>query len=200
MNGYIFYWVAWLIWIIIVFLKSYKHIHYAIICWLFLLMITLNSYIYLFSFYISIAFIILFIGLIIIYSNGPINFFRLLTTFTLINIYISLNIWQIVAPIWFVLPAIIIIPFMMSMGAIFLSPSYKERFIHILVSVTFGELFYRLVLNSYYLTNEIGTPLFFDYLAVSFLFIMVVYFGYLFLLLLRRMSLYFYQKVFSLKN
>lgn len=200
MNGYVFYWVAWLVWIIITFFQTHRHIHYIIICWLFSLMITLNYYVTLFQLDISIAFIILLIGAIVFYGQAQLTFQRLITTYTLMITYLSLKIWNVIAPIWFVIPTIIAIPFIISMSAITLSQSTKQRLIHILFSMTCGELFYSFILRSYHLNNQIGSISFFDYLAISIFIIVCVHILHLILLFLKRTSISFYQKALFFKK
>lgn len=169
LSGYYFYWVGWIIWTILVFFRVYRNKRYIIICWLFLLMISLNYYVTIEHYDISISFLLLLIGSIYIYVQPNLTLQRFFITFTLMTAYIALRIWEVVAPIWFFIPTVIMIPLIISIGTVVLVQPFKQRMIHIIFSITFGELFHSLILNGYYLHNEIVPLLFFDYLAITML-------------------------------
>lgn len=172
LNGIVFYWVSWLIWILLTFFRVYRYNRYIIMSWLFLLMITFSSYINIFGYDLSIAFFLLLIGSMVLYIQSPISFRFIFVTFTIMIAYLTLRIWEIMAPIWFFMPSIILIPLIISLGTIILINEFTQRISQMLLGISIGELFYSLILNGYYLNNVIVSSLYFDYLAVMVLIIL----------------------------
>lgn len=175
LQGSYFYWVCWMIWTLLTFFHIFRYNRYAIICWLFLLMITLTSYINVFGYQLSISFILLLIGSTFIYVQTNITVRMIIISFTIMTAYIALRIWEIIAPVWFFIPAIIMTPLLISIGTIVLLNEFEHRIVQILFGISFGELFHSLILNGYYLSNEIVSPVFFDYLAMTVLFIVCIH-------------------------
>lgn len=175
LTGLYFYWVCWIVWILLVFFQLFRTNQYVIIVWLFLLMITLSMNVNIYNFQISISFLILLIGSSLLYVQLYTSFRTLLITFTIMIGYIALKIWEVIAPIWFFIPSMMMISLFISAMAIVLIKTFEHRLIHILFGVAFGELFHCLILNGYYLNNEIVPMIFFDYLALTILIIIFVH-------------------------
>lgn len=163
-------------------------------------MISLNYYVTFEQYDISISFLLLLMGSLYIYVQPNLTLQRIFITFTLMTAYIGLRLWEVAAPIWFFLPTIIMIPLIISIGTVVLVQPFKQRMIHIIFSLTFGELFHSLILNGYYLHNEIVPILFFDYLSITTLIIISLQIVRLMTVYIVQISTIALNKTFFIKN
>src|SRR5690625_7733 len=132
LYGLYFYWVGWLICVLLVFFQFFHAYRFIICCWLFLLMITFSVYVPVSHYHFSVSFLILLIGTALMYVHTNVSARSLFIIFTIMTAYMTVRIWEVIAPIWFFIPPILMIPFFISVIASIVESEFVHRFIYII--------------------------------------------------------------------
>ncbi|WP_226034672.1 YphA family membrane protein [Aquibacillus saliphilus] len=167
MDGYIFYWISWILWIIITFIMVKDNYRTYLALWLLTLIALSNSEVVIGVTKINAAIFILFFGALILLSKTSNWILNIIRSLCLVFGYVGVLFWEQISPVWLVIPRLIMIPVI---GFIFLSFLTNENVDKLAVwclGITTGEVLHSLILNSYGFNEYIGDMAYFDLLFTA---------------------------------
>lgn len=174
-SGLVFYWISWMFWIIITFFMEKSNRRLILAVWILIILIGSNIYVELFNYSISIAFVFLFIGTLLLITQSKRLYYSVFTSFTIMIGYIAILIWEKVTPVWFIFPRELFIPFFIFVLLILFSKNFYHRLGIGLLGISFAEIFYYLILSDGHITTIVGKKEFFDHVAVLTFFLLISY-------------------------
>lgn len=173
--GLFFYWFSWIMWISIMFFM-HKSTQRTILSFAILVLITfVNKNIIIGHFELSISYVILFIGCLIMYTKLNRQLYHTFITFTVMISYSAILLWKNSTPLWLFIHELLLIPLFCGFVIIILSKGMFNRITTGLLGITAGELLYHLILSSYDLNLIIGDLSFFDHLFITLIFILIIH-------------------------
>jgi len=156
-DNFIFIWLCWILWTLSTFFMPKSKLRTAFSCWLLIIIISsptsivLNDYLS-----ISIAFISLLIGAMLMYSLKEYWFYHLIVIFSLTFAHMALLFLMKVSPILIILsPTIMIALLNASLTIISQKKLFQQLFI-VVLGMGFGDLMYGFILNNYYMAYRVG--------------------------------------------
>lgn len=161
-SGVIFYWFSWILLVIVTFLMQKKRIRTLLACWLFISIICSNFYVTVERFHVSITFLILFLGSILLLVRLPHLIYHLFSSFTITIGYAAIHLWEMNAPVWIVFPRLVTMSLILGLMTIILVKDFYGRLAICIFGTVCGELIYSLILSSYGMSTAIGRLIFFD--------------------------------------
>lgn len=163
-DGLIFYWFSWILWIIITFImnKGCRRTKFA--CWLLIGLLCSNTYFSFEDYNISLSFLFLFSGGILLQAKLPGLQYTVFLSLTVMIGYTAVLLWEFLAPVWIILPRFILIPLLLFITLCFLADNIYHRLTAGLTGVCGGEIIYNIIMSSYHFRAEIGDSAFFDQL------------------------------------
>src|SRR5690625_2567552 len=115
MNGFLFYWMSWLLWIIVTFFLNNGRVRTILACWLLIVMITSRTYVVIDNYTLLLGYVIFFIGIIFIHTLLPRPFYHLFVSFTIMIGYTSILLWKDGTTVSLFIPELIFIPIFSSL-------------------------------------------------------------------------------------
>jgi|SRR5690625_3303138 len=173
--GLLFYWISWLIWVLVTFFMKKSKQRTLLFCSVLLLIIFSNTYVTVGSFNISISYVLLLIGSLVIYTLLEKQFYHAFVSFTVMIGYSGLLIWINSTPLWLFLHELLIIPFVCNFIILLLTKGIYSRITTGLLGIVAGELFYNFILASYHFNQPIGDLMFFDRLLVTIALLLILH-------------------------
>lgn len=166
-DGLIFFWLGWFLWIIVTFLirKSKQRTNLA--CWILLTLLCSNIYFTIESYHISLTFLILLGGAILLLARLPRFMYHIFISFTIMIGYAAMLLWEKNTPVWLFLPRFILIPLISVIMINMLARGVHNRLVTGLLGISAGELIYSIILSGYDLQEAIGEMGFLDNLMVT---------------------------------
>src|SRR5690625_4591201 len=125
--GLLFYWISWLIWVLVTFFMKKSKQRTLLFCSILLLIIFSNTYVTVGSFNISISYVLLLIGSLVIYTLLEKQFYHAFVSFTVMIGYSGLLIWINSTPLWLFLHELLIIPFVCNFIILLLTKGIYSR-------------------------------------------------------------------------
>lgn len=171
---FLFYYLCWLLYIVVYFFAPVKRTRnlLLIVILLYICLSPLNITIGLFV--ISSSFMMLLISTIILFGLSIVRTYELFIIFISMLTYTSLLIWEKMAPVFFFMPATIMVASLIVFLVCILIKSFALRFIVIVSSLTLGQLMYELLLYIYLGNDVIGSYYYVNYLLVTILFLILI--------------------------
>lgn len=170
-SGILFYWIAWMFWIIITFFmkKGWKRTSYAGL--LLTIIIVSDTFFLVENREISLAFLVLIAGAFLFLARMPRTFYHTFIVLTIMIGYVAILFWEQNTPVWVILPRTFIIPLVCTFLIANLVQNFHTRLIVGLVGISSGETLHSLILMSYSLPEPIGEMAFFDSAMVIAIFV-----------------------------
>ncbi|GGA61190.1 YphA family membrane protein [Ornithinibacillus halotolerans] len=173
MDGLLFYWIAWFLWIIVTFLLPKTTFRTICAVWILCAIIVTNLYITIGYLEISITYLALLLGGFVYIASLERKYFHIFTAITVMVGYTSLLIWEANAPVWIFLPRILLIPFICILLISFVSKHLHHRLAIALTGISAGECLYSVLLANYSISQTVGSFKFLDTISVI-LFIVIL--------------------------
>lgn len=169
---FLFYWLGWLLILITYFfIERNKYFYLSV---LFIVMSSFKIYITWFdSLTMNLAFLCLLISSFFYYGKLPFSMKRNFISFTILFGYVALLFWKKIAPVWFVVDPMISIPFIISLLVIGLYKGLENQIAIVSLSLTIGQLLFIIILNSYYLYENLAERSFFIMFFIQILLLIV---------------------------
>lgn len=163
-NGLLFYWFSWILWIIVTFfmIKSKKRTILA--SWILVTILSSSIYIGTPNQQISVALLLVVVGSFALLIQLPRVIYHLFASFTIMIGYAAILLWEKGSPVWFILPRVILISFILGLLITILAKGFYNQLGICLLGLSCGELIYGLMLSSYGFHVPIGEMQFFDVL------------------------------------
>lgn len=189
MNGqFLFYWLSWFMVIIVYFFVQRSYIRDYFLYTLFLIMLLIHVYIPLFGhMYVTGSFIVLCISALFYFIRLQLSYYDIFVTITVIFCYLGLLLWEKVAPIWFVMNPVMMIPLIVCTLILILVTSFPKRIAISLLGLAIGHLLFGYILLEYGLSERQGGHPFF---ILVFIHILMLIICHIVTLLLQRMKTY----------
>ncbi|QDP40475.1 YphA family membrane protein [Radiobacillus deserti] len=174
MEGFLFLWISWMIWIIVTFLLPKTSTR--TVCAIFILStISLSSvYIVLDGLTIYVSIMVLFIcGLWLISETG--HWLRYILTSTAVGLgFTGYLFWEQIMPVMLLLSRNIVIPFIASLLLFFITKNARDQLAVWISSACLGECIHSFILHGYGVNTSVGELRFLDVICttIAFLFVM----------------------------
>lgn len=168
-TGLLFYWLAWIFWVLTTFFmsKTWKRTFFS--CWILLIILCANIYIENIHFPISLSLFILFVGVAVWIAHLQCWSRFLVTSFIIMIGYTALLFWEHNTPVWLFMPRTIMLSMISTLFISSLAKPFFTRVMIGLMGMSCGELMYSLVLAGYGLENTAGGLAFLDCAVVTIL-------------------------------
>ncbi|MDC3413065.1 hypothetical protein NC797_09820 [Aquibacillus sp. 3ASR75-11] len=167
MDGLLFYWISWLMWIIITFLMPKRKTRTWLAVWVLCTIILSNTYIETIDIRLNASIGILFLGAILLLSTRQRWFYLTLCSIFLVFGYNGLYLWEKISPIWMVFPRTVTIPFIGLIVVTFLTKGLYEKAAIWILGSSMGEVVYSFILHGYGFQETIGDKSYLDIIAVE---------------------------------
>lgn len=167
MDGLLFYWISWMIWIIVTFLMPKNKYRNYLAMAILMVIFCSNAVILVNNVEVYLTIAILYFGSIVAIVNCQNIVKSISKAICIVFGYVGLLFWEQISPIWIVIPRTILIPLIGFVLLIILSDSFQERCVLWCLGLTSGEIIHGLILNSYKLSEGIGEMAFMDVLIVE---------------------------------
>ncbi len=142
--------------------------------WILVFILTSQFYVPFASIQVSLSFIVLLIGTLILVGLSIYRLYEFTVSFICMISYAGLLMWEKTAPVLFFMPSKIIVPFLIVMIILFLVKTLSHRVIIAVVGLTLGQLLYEMILIIYYLHYTIGDYVYMTYLLMTVLLLVIV--------------------------
>ncbi|WP_138416932.1 YphA family membrane protein [Aquibacillus sediminis] len=162
MDGLLFYWICWMIWIYVTFIMKKHRLRDLLALWLLFILIFSSNEIMLGNISINMAVFVLFFGALLAFSFLSNWLKSLLYCLCLVFGYIGILFWEQISPVWMVAPRTIIITIIGFFFLLILTKQYVKRCIIWCLGLTTGEVIHGLIMNSYSMQETIGDMAFMD--------------------------------------
>lgn len=163
----LYFWFAWMLIIIVTFFIESSKKRNLLLLWIFSILMMTNVFIYVDTIVISLAFFLTFFGAILFYVHLYFSLYRFLVTFCIITCYVSLLVWEIITPVWFFIPSVLLIPIIITCVTSFLIDPLPEQVATILLGLTVGHIVFEVILFTYHLHEGLGGYEFFVHLTLT---------------------------------
>ncbi|WP_186577817.1 YphA family membrane protein [Aquibacillus kalidii] len=176
MDGLFFYWISWLIWIIVTFLRQ-KDRTRNILAFCLLVIITLsNKEIVIESVTFNCSLLFIYLGALIMVVTGNNKISVIFKSFCIVFGYVGLLFWEQISPVWVVFPRTVTLSLIGFITLTILSGNFKEKCTVWLLGMTNGEILHGMILQSYEMTESIGEFAFLDLLLIEIGLLIVVHY------------------------
>lgn len=165
-NGLLFFYFFWILWIITTFFIPKSRKRTLLTVFILLCLCFANSYIYL-SVQVSVTYIILFSGLIILQTKQSNMLYHFMCTFTISIGYAAMLLWEANTTIWLFTSREILIPSVVVCISLFLMDGFYNRIICGLLGLCIGELIFKTILYFLSFKQIIGGMAFLDIASVT---------------------------------
>ncbi|TMN20692.1 YphA family membrane protein [Lentibacillus cibarius] len=161
-NGLIFYWLAWILWIIITFFMESAKQRTFLASWIMVLILLSNTYITIGEFSFSASYFVLFAVTICLHARISRTMHHVFISFTIMIGYTGMFIWGFSTPLGHFLPQLEVTVCLLVLLATLLAKGFWNKLITCLTGISGGEWLYSFILNGYSFQDIIGDMRFFD--------------------------------------
>jgi len=170
----LFYYYCWLLCLLIYFFMPKSTVRMVSFIWILVFILTSQFYVPFASIQVSLSFIVLLIGTLILVGLSIYRLYEFIVSFICMISSAGLLMWEKTAPVLFFMPSKIIVPFLIVMIILFLVKTLSQRVIIAVVGLTLGQLLYEMILIIYYLHYTIGDYVYVTYILMTVLLLVVV--------------------------
>src|SRR5699024_6102593 len=166
----LYFWFCWLLWVLVTFFmkKSGLRTYFAI--WVLITIILADFFLQWNQVIISLPFIALTIGAVILTSRQPRWFFHLAASFSTAIGYATFLFWEMLSPVWFVMPRAILMTMIFGLLISLLVKPLISKITVCLLGMAAGEVIYLFTLFNQGIFTSLGDKSFFINLFTLLLF------------------------------
>lgn len=165
-NGLLFFWFSWLLWIYVTFVMKKNQIRTLLGFWILLTIGGSSTYVTILGYNLTLSYLILTFGAIIILAQCRRLFYHLFSSLTIMVLYMGVMLWENYFPIWMILSKTFVSPFIIVFITVLITKGFYNRLSITLLGISSGELMYSFILSSYSIREPIGGYTFFDCVMV----------------------------------
>lgn len=167
MDGILFYWLGWIFWIIATFLMSKGKTRTLLaLSILFIISFSLVN-VTILGIEVNISFCILVCGAFFVLAKQNYKIFSLFVIIFIGFCYTGLRLWEVISPIWFIVPRIYVYTAIVIVLTILFSKNYLQRCLICCLSISLGEILYIVSVNKIGWTLLIGDSNIMDMLSLQ---------------------------------
>ncbi len=170
MEGFLFYWLFWIGWIVTTFFYPKKHPdRLKVSAWILISIVLSTVFLQVDGFEVSGsgAFILLSVYMYIVQFKKKQILYLLLTSFIIMIAYVCFLLFELFDPIWIIVSREWLLSLMITYVAIFLHSDKKQRIVTMLIGTIQGEIFYALIIRKFSFLYPTATLAFLDVLALT---------------------------------
>lgn len=176
MEGLLFYWISWSIWIYLTFVLRKNHPLRWRMSAIMLVLIILSSVHFSignFDLFGSGLFILFMVYLSVSNEKKGLTFYFLISTFIISIAYSTFHLFEIFDPVWLFFDRGWMLGLAMGGLTLLLQKSFKWRLFTLLAGGVQGEIFTAFILDKYSISDPIGSLDFLDVCAVASIFVLL---------------------------
>lgn len=175
MDGVLFYWLGWIFWIITTFFMR-KGKNRTTLTFLILLIIALSLIkLPIFGYEISLSFCVLICVLFFLLAKQKRKVYTLFVITFIGFSYTGLRLWEIVSPVWVIVPRVYLYAVIIFLLTLFFSGNYLQSCLIGCLSISFGEVFYVLLVERIGWELSIGDSFIMDLLFLHVFLSVILY-------------------------
>ncbi|WP_026771243.1 MULTISPECIES: hypothetical protein [Sediminibacillus] len=174
MEGLLFYWICWLLWITTTFLLKKNRTRFYVSFVILLLLTCSNTNITVWDSKLNLATVVSFFAGILYLAKKKDWILLLFGSLCMTFCYVGILLWEMISPIWLFVPRLLMIPVIGLVLLFFLTETLIEKCMVWCLGITSGEILHGLIMNSYGFHPSIGEHSFFDLLFVGIAFIILL--------------------------
>ncbi|KAF0818821.1 putative membrane protein [Bacillus sp. ZZV12-4809] len=170
MEGIIFYWISWMVWIIATFFMDRTNKYRFLLSAWILLFIMLSPWtINIFNFKTGMAGLFLLVSLYVYAGRlkGRSKLYFLFCTFILMMAYVTFHLFELFDPVWVMFSRKWMLSVLLVYMAVLLQKNRMLRLPLILLGGIQGEVLYAIIIKSFSFPYTIGSLAFLDIMAIS---------------------------------
>lgn len=170
MEGLIFYWISWMVWIMATFFMARTNKYrFLLSAWVLCLMIMSPLKVNILNFEIGIAVLFLLASLYVFAGRLKklSKLYFLFCTFILMMAYVTFHLFELFDPVWVIFSREWMLSVLMVYMAVLLQKNRMLRLPLILLGGIQGEFLYAFILKSFSFPYTIGSLAFLDIMAIS---------------------------------
>jgi hypothetical protein len=174
-EDFLCFWLLWLLFIIVVFFMKNSMKQFSFACWILLTIWLSNGYVDMEGAQLSLALVLILFGAIIYFVETALSMLKLFQAFTVMVGYTALLMWAKLAPIWFFIPAYVLIPLVIVFLTLFIQrqKGQETSFSVILFGMTLGQVLFDYLLYIYHLKAVIGDIDYLIYVSLAILLLLL---------------------------
>lgn len=161
-DGALFFWLCWILWIIVTFFMARGKCRTRFGIWILLTIIFSDFYVTVGNIFISLSFLIVLSGSMLLLIPNKNLIYHLFSSFTITVGYAAMLLWEKNAPVWIIFPRPIILSIITVILVMILTKIFNFRLGIGLLGMSAGEMIYSLTLSSYGFYEPIGQIYFFE--------------------------------------
>lgn len=165
-NGLLFFYLAWILWIIITFIMPKTKTRTVLAVFILLCLCFANHYIEI-GIPVSVTFLILLLGLVYYLFKRPKTTYYFICTLTIATGYAAMLLWEANTTIWLFMSRDILIPGTIVCLSIFLTNGRYNRLICSMLGLCLGDIFFKLTIYHFSFKDMIGDMAFLDIISVT---------------------------------
>ncbi|WP_074597123.1 YphA family membrane protein [Sediminibacillus halophilus] len=174
MEGLLFYWICWLLWIVATFLLKKNTTRFYLSFVVLLLLSCSNTRITIWECQLNLALVVSFLSGVLYLARKKDWIWLLFGSLCMTFCYVGILLWELISPIWLFVPRLLMIPLIGLVLLLFLGETLIERCMVWSLGITSGEILHGLIMTSYGFQLTIGERSFFDLLFVGIAFIILL--------------------------
>src|SRR5699024_6803079 len=176
-DYFLFYWLMWMLVIIVYFFMRRSRKQRFLLGWILLVISSADVMIHIGMIQISIGFLGVIVGTFVYFLFSPVTTKKLLITFLVMIGYGGLLMWHQIAPIWFFIPAYLMLPICMVGLVLLLERDMTVTFPVLILGMLLGQCIFQVLLIMYHLSEMIGKVLWMAQIGVGVMFMVGMYVG-----------------------
>ncbi|WP_112181192.1 MULTISPECIES: hypothetical protein [Paraliobacillus] len=147
MDGVLFYWLGWIFWIITTFLMQ-KGKFRTTLSFFILLIISLSLVKFtILGYEIGLSFCIVVLGSFFLLTRQTRKVYMLFVIILIGFSYAGLRLWEVVSPIWVIIPRMYLYAFIVITLTMLCNRKYLQRYLVCCLAVSFGEVVYIMIVG-----------------------------------------------------
>lgn len=164
-EGFLFYWISWILWIIITFFMPKGRMRTSFACFILLFIMCSDTSIKWNGITITLSFIVLLFGLLLFHRIAR-SFYLMFASFSTCLAYTAILFWAKITPVWLFMPRSILIPLVINTIVIMLVKDFYDRLAVGLLGMAIGELYFSYILASYSINDPMGGMTFMEIIVI----------------------------------
>lgn len=176
MEGILFYWIAWMFWIMVIFfMKRDSKERFTLALSILLVIIASPKMITIFGLHFSFSCLFLYLLLlyVLVKQERMMIFSIFLSAFIVMLAYACFHIYELFDPVWLLFPRIWMMSGLLVALSIILQTKKSFRFLVLLLGSIQGDFLYSLILKKYSFPYTIGSFSFLDIASLSAIFLTI---------------------------
>lgn len=174
----LYFWFCWVLWVLVTFFMKKGRLRTFLAVWVLTTVILADLFLQWNQVIVSFSFLFLCLGAVILISRQTRWFLHLAASFTTAIGYASFLFWEMLSPVWFIMPRGVLFTITFGLLISILVKSFISKVAVCLLGLAAGEIIYVLTLLNQGIYTTAGDKLFFNSLFATLLFFVTAHLVY----------------------